>query len=334
MTLYEILQVTEKAEKEVIASAYKGLVKKYHPDVSKSPDAERKMAEINNAYAVLSDPVKRSAYDQKLQSERNARNTSTGGNSSQNNQTYNAGVKKEYVRPQPPKTEQKRKTEPPPEKTTYQYDHLKHQSYKDSESAKKLFRNINENISNPFYYDLGIYSSLTEDGNLEIIDVGKRSIRDQISLIVGVLSTFVSAMILLSFFSKYLINTYGDFKIFGILPLSYFTMDSGPQTFPNEDPLTGLFFLAVFILLAWATFVERPKRYKIIVRNDNLTIFLHKFFRRTFKYKKIFYAEVCNSIPPYLKIHFKNGRKIKTLKNAHIIKLVHEIIGLMIKDRV
>jgi DnaJ-class molecular chaperone len=41
MTLYEILQVTEKAEKEVIATAYKGLVKKYHPDVSKSPDAER-----------------------------------------------------------------------------------------------------------------------------------------------------------------------------------------------------------------------------------------------------------------------------------------------------
>lgn len=106
MTLYDILQVTEKAEKEVIASAYKGLVKKYHPDVSKSPDAERKMAEINNAYAVLSDPVKRSTYDQKLQSERNSFKNSSNSTHSTNYQNYNQGVKKEYVRPQPPKTEQ------------------------------------------------------------------------------------------------------------------------------------------------------------------------------------------------------------------------------------
>ncbi|MGC8628854.1 MAG: DnaJ C-terminal domain-containing protein, partial [Candidatus Micrarchaeia archaeon] len=46
-----------------IKRAYRELVMKYHPDVNKSPDAEEKMREINEAYAVLSDPEKRRQYD-------------------------------------------------------------------------------------------------------------------------------------------------------------------------------------------------------------------------------------------------------------------------------
>lgn len=60
---YKILQVDPSAEPEVIASVYKRLAQKYHPDKNKSPSATRRMQEINEAYEVLSDPVKRAQYD-------------------------------------------------------------------------------------------------------------------------------------------------------------------------------------------------------------------------------------------------------------------------------
>ncbi len=60
---YGILQVHPKAEKEVIDAAYRKLAAKYHPDVSQLSDASERMKQINTAYEVLSDPVKRAAYD-------------------------------------------------------------------------------------------------------------------------------------------------------------------------------------------------------------------------------------------------------------------------------
>ncbi|MFC1968538.1 J domain-containing protein [Chloroflexota bacterium] len=60
---YGILQVHPKAEKEVIDAAYRKLAAKYHPDVSQVSDALERMKQINTAYEVLSDPVKRAAYD-------------------------------------------------------------------------------------------------------------------------------------------------------------------------------------------------------------------------------------------------------------------------------
>jgi len=60
---YAILQVHPNAEKEVIDAAYRKLAAKYHPDVNRSPDTLQKMKQINTAYEVLSDPVKRAAYD-------------------------------------------------------------------------------------------------------------------------------------------------------------------------------------------------------------------------------------------------------------------------------
>lgn len=61
---YQILGVPRNATEEAIKKAYRRLARKYHPDVSKEPDAERRMQEINEANAVLSDPEKRAAYDQ------------------------------------------------------------------------------------------------------------------------------------------------------------------------------------------------------------------------------------------------------------------------------
>ena len=60
---YGILQVHSRAEKEVIEAAYRRLAAKYHPDVSQISNAAERMKQINIAYEVLSDPVKRAAYD-------------------------------------------------------------------------------------------------------------------------------------------------------------------------------------------------------------------------------------------------------------------------------
>ena len=62
---YEILQVHEKAEPEVIQAAYKRLAIKYHPDVNKSLDSEERMKMINIAYATLKEVSKRAEYDRK-----------------------------------------------------------------------------------------------------------------------------------------------------------------------------------------------------------------------------------------------------------------------------
>lgn len=62
---YDILGVAANASKEEIKKAYVALAKKYHPDVTSLPKevAEKAMAAINEAYAVLSDVNKRNCYD-------------------------------------------------------------------------------------------------------------------------------------------------------------------------------------------------------------------------------------------------------------------------------
>lgn len=61
---YQILGVGRDASADEVKKAFRKLARKYHPDVSKEPDAEDRMKEVNEAYAVLSDPEKRAAYDQ------------------------------------------------------------------------------------------------------------------------------------------------------------------------------------------------------------------------------------------------------------------------------
>ena len=62
---YDILEINETASTEVIKAAYRALVKKYHPDnyELENEDITERMAELNEAYAVLSDEKKRKDYD-------------------------------------------------------------------------------------------------------------------------------------------------------------------------------------------------------------------------------------------------------------------------------
>ena len=61
--LYEVLGVSRDATEEEIKKAFRKQARKLHPDVNKSPNAEEEFKELNEAYDVLSDPQKRSAYD-------------------------------------------------------------------------------------------------------------------------------------------------------------------------------------------------------------------------------------------------------------------------------
>jgi len=61
---YAILQIQKTASQNEIKNQFRSLAKKWHPDRKQSDDAEKKMAQINMAYEVLSNTERRKMYDQ------------------------------------------------------------------------------------------------------------------------------------------------------------------------------------------------------------------------------------------------------------------------------
>jgi len=60
--LYDRLQVSPRAEPDVIRAAYRALAKRLHPDSGGDPG---RMVELNEAWSVLGDPIQRAVYDAK-----------------------------------------------------------------------------------------------------------------------------------------------------------------------------------------------------------------------------------------------------------------------------
>ncbi len=59
LTHYKVLMLAEIADQEIISTVYRKLAQRYHPDVDPSPEAARRMAAVNEAYATLRDPERR-----------------------------------------------------------------------------------------------------------------------------------------------------------------------------------------------------------------------------------------------------------------------------------
>src|ERR1041384_5185583 len=60
---YKILGVPRTAAEDEIKKSYRKLARKYHPDVSKEPNAKEKFQEVSEAYETLKDKEKRADYD-------------------------------------------------------------------------------------------------------------------------------------------------------------------------------------------------------------------------------------------------------------------------------
>jgi curved DNA-binding protein len=60
---YTILGIEKDASQDEVKRAYRRLARKYHPDVNKDPGAENTFKDVGEAYEVLKDPEKRTAYD-------------------------------------------------------------------------------------------------------------------------------------------------------------------------------------------------------------------------------------------------------------------------------
>lgn len=86
---YQILNVSEHASLEEIKSAYRKLARIYHPDVAKTKEAEEKFKEVNRAYEILSDSLKRADYDQTLHKDTYTKSYSTTGPSGEKETSVN-----------------------------------------------------------------------------------------------------------------------------------------------------------------------------------------------------------------------------------------------------
>lgn len=64
---YLILGIDINASPEEIKTAYRRMSLKWHPDKNPDQDVTSKMQDINEAYAILKDPLKRNRYDKEYQ---------------------------------------------------------------------------------------------------------------------------------------------------------------------------------------------------------------------------------------------------------------------------
>ncbi len=72
LNYYDLLEISPNASLEIIKVAYKAQSKKYHPDNQDSGNEEM-MKKLNEAYDILTDPLKKAEYDKKIKKSKNAK---------------------------------------------------------------------------------------------------------------------------------------------------------------------------------------------------------------------------------------------------------------------
>ena len=144
---YKILQIDKDASPEIIKVAYKLLVKKYHPDLKEGEakiDAEEKIKQINEAYDVLSNPSKKSEYDQTLTNEfisQEQYNNLINENinlKKELNYFHNLYNKNNYY--------EQKNTNMYNEKNYYKNQNTSNDEINNNSNFKNIFNNLNENI--------------------------------------------------------------------------------------------------------------------------------------------------------------------------------------------
>lgn len=108
-THYDVLEIQDTASAAVIKGAYRFLAQKWHPDkhLENKEHAESVFKQLNEAYAVLSDPARRREYDRQLQRRFEAKASATPKPEPAPKPTAHSASKKPYPDPQPQPTHQK-----------------------------------------------------------------------------------------------------------------------------------------------------------------------------------------------------------------------------------
>ena len=209
---YELLEVSEKASLEVIKKAYITLVKKYHPDLQ--PDggkkaAEEKIKEINEAYEVLSDKIKREGYDRKLQAERiTAEKVKAKINNNQNNYSNNQGYNQSN-----------------PQKKVIRKPHLYDDSnnFEDFNRFQKDYTNMMNEAYNQAYnnaYNQAYINNLKNMGyEIEYEKPFKEKVKIAFSVILGIVAVIIVGFILwlIPPVREYFVELYNDNEVFKLI---------------------------------------------------------------------------------------------------------------------
>lgn len=147
---YEILEVNEKASIEIIKKVFKIHIKKNHPDLftgKEKLEAEEKVKKLNEAYATLSDEIKRKEYDLKLEQEREIQknNYEQSVRHTQNNQDkYTNNISDDY------------KTDNVNGQVNYNYENerIKYEErlmQEEYEKRKQMQEDLNREYENAYY---------------------------------------------------------------------------------------------------------------------------------------------------------------------------------------
>jgi curved DNA-binding protein CbpA len=109
-SLYELLQVSENTDQEIIQAAYRRLILRYHPDRSSEPNAAEMTQRLNDAYEIPSEPTRRADYDRGIKGR-----------------TSRSSIEEDRPNtpPPPPKTRPPRRAPTPPRRTRVDCPHCK-----------------------------------------------------------------------------------------------------------------------------------------------------------------------------------------------------------------